>query len=245
MDKSDCPQLLCTGPLPAELLSEARAKGVQMDCLSFIQTEEIHSERDRILNLAAHEVIVLFTSINAVQAVRKMLGSTQPAWRIFSIGGKTSERVRRLFPESELIDEAPYGVELAEKLAAKFPGSSVTFFCGDISRKETQDVLKANGIALQTIVVYKTVATPHKTRIPYNGVLFFSPSAVESYFKNNPPLEDQYFFAIGTTTAEAIKKFNNNNIITGPVPDKRLLVETAIRFFTEKSSYRDHEYTTK
>src|SRR5258706_9822828 len=45
----------------------------------------------------------------------------------------------------------------------------------------------------------------------YDGILFFSPSGVESFFNTNEVNEQTILFAIGNTTATEIKKYTNRS----------------------------------
>jgi uroporphyrinogen-III synthase len=72
----------------------------------------------------------------------------------------------------------------------------------------------------------------HKIEKTYHGILFFSPSAVQSFFSNNKISDQTILFAIGNTTATEIKKYTNNKIITGDEPGKENLVTEMIRYYT-------------
>ena len=75
------------------------------------------------------------------------------------------------------------------------------------------DVGRAKGIARSNATeVYETILTPYKINFPLDGILFFSPSGVESYLQENK-IEDENCFCIGNTTAEALKYVTPNRII--------------------------------
>ena len=65
----------------------------------------------------------------------------------------------------------------------------------------------------------------------YDAVVFFSPSAVEGFFKNNSLNDKTVLFAIGNTTAEEIKKYSGNKIVISDKPGKKEVIEKVIRFF--------------
>ncbi|NJE06734.1 hypothetical protein E3E36_11445 [Thermococcus sp. M36] len=65
----------------------------------------------------------------------------------------------------------------------------------------------------------------------YNGILFFSPSAVRSFFSNNRVATNTVLFAIGNTTAAEIKNFSANTIQTANESAKELLLNQAIHYF--------------
>jgi uroporphyrinogen-III synthase len=65
----------------------------------------------------------------------------------------------------------------------------------------------------------------------YDGILFFSPSAVQSFFYGNAIGPQTVLFAIGQTTAEAIEKFTGNTIIVSEKPGKDELVKRMFEYF--------------
>ena len=109
--------------------------------------------------------------------------------------------------------------------------SEVIFFCGDQRRDELPGLLKKNKIEVKEIVVYKTTATPEKIEKRYDGILFFSPSAIKSFFQKNKLDEQVTLFVIGNTTADEIKKFSKNKIVVSDVPDKKTLLHKVISYF--------------
>ena len=107
-----------------------------------------------------------------------------------------------------------------------------SFFCGDQRRDELPGILREHDIDVNEITVYQTLALTHKIDKHYQGILFFSPSAVESFFKNNTLPASTILFAIGNTTANAIRKFTKNKVIISDVPGKDNLVKKMIEYFT-------------
>lgn len=110
----------------------------------------------------------------------------------------------------------------------------MVFFCGDLRREELPDLLKKAGIELTEVVVYQTLETPIKINKDYDGILFFSPSAVKSFFSINQVNSNALFFAIGNTTANAIKPFSKNSIIVSEFPAKDQLLDKAIKYFSNR-----------
>jgi uroporphyrinogen-III synthase len=122
----------------------------------------------------------------------------------------------------------------ASSLANAIIGDKVRellFFCGTLRREELSIQLAESGILLVELPVYRTTLTPQVTGKNYAGILFFSPSAVESFFSLNKVLDETILFAIGPTTAAAIRKFSANKIVTGELPGKELLLQQSIRYF--------------
>lgn len=225
--------ILCTRPLNAVLVEEAAESNISIDELSFIETESILSvEVQQEIELALTEMTtVVFTSMNAVEAVATF-AEEQPDWRIYSIGTTTHKLVRKYFGEQSIAGTANDAAALAELIVEEGEADNVIFFCGDQRRDDLPGILQNNDIEVNEIVVYQTIAVNHKVDKDYNGILFFSPSAVNSFFKKNKPSATTILFAIGSTTANEIKKHSTNKIIVSNQPGKENLVKTMIDYFT-------------
>ncbi len=76
-------------------------------------------------------------------------------------------------------------------------------------------ILKENGITVNEVEAYKTMYSSEKVEDKVNGVLFYSPSTVESYMQKNEA--DKIAFCIGESTAkEARKHFENVQVANLP-----------------------------
>jgi uroporphyrinogen-III synthase len=227
-------QILCTRPLDEQLIEYAKLKGIDIDTIPFIETEPIESvltqqEIEAALNLTA---TIVFTSMNAVEAVEENIIDEQPVWNVYCIGNTTAQLVKKYFPLSVIAGTADSAAELAELIIDESAAEEVIFFCGDQRRDELPDLLRQHDIEVDEIIVYQTIALPHKIKKDYLGVLFFSPSAVESFFSNNKLNERTILFAIGNTTASAIRKHTSNKVLIADEPGKEELVEKMLEYFT-------------
>jgi uroporphyrinogen-III synthase len=63
----------------------------------------------------------------------------------------------------------------------------------------------------------------------HNAVLFFSPSAVESYLKENE-IDNKICFCIGYTTAETLKE-KTENIIIASQPKIEYVIAEVIKYY--------------
>jgi uroporphyrinogen-III synthase len=68
----------------------------------------------------------------------------------------------------------------------------------------------------------------------YDGIAFFSPSAVESFFSINTVPEATRLFAIGETTAASISAYCSNPVVISDSPEKEALVRRMIDYFQLK-----------
>lgn len=225
--------ILSTRNLPGWLIERAAEEGVQIDCLPFISTAAIQSVevQQEVEQVLTQEATVIFTSANAVEAVAEYIGMAEPAWEIYCTSQGTFQRVVEYFGEKSIAGTADSAAELAELIAEEADADEVIFFCGDQRRDELPGILQQNDIDVTEIVVYQTIDTPQKINTPYSGILFFSPSAVRSFFSINKINDTVRLFAIGHTTAEAIKKYYKAEVLVSREPDKASLVDKAIDYF--------------
>ena len=225
--------ILSTRPLAASLIEDAAAQGIAIDVQSFIETEAIQSVevQQEIEQALLQSATVVFTSMNAVEAVAEYIDEEKPDWTIYCMGQTTQQLVKKYFGEESIAGTGDNATDLADLVAEESYSDEVTFFCGDQRRDELPDILRNNDMEVTEITVYHTIATPHAISKNYNGILFFSPSAVDSFFSVNKITKPSMLFAIGSTTAAAIKKHTDAGIITADKPGKESLVEKAINYF--------------
>ncbi|MEX2349552.1 MAG: uroporphyrinogen-III synthase [Flavobacteriaceae bacterium] len=153
----------------------------------------------------------IITSQNAVKA---LVDKKAQINNCFCVGEKTKTLLEANGYPVKI--KADYGKELAAIIVKKFPDERFTFFCGNLRRDELPAILQENNIAFTEVEVYKTVVKPKKFDRSFDGILFFSPSGVESFTKENT-LDNTTAFCIGTTTAaEAEKHTDKIKIATKP-----------------------------
>jgi uroporphyrinogen-III synthase len=204
---------------------------IELDLIPFIQTEWNPDEytRGRIVVYASESHTVIFTSSNAVKAVTSVL-QTRPDWKIYCVGAGTRKRIAAFFGESAILDEAANAEDLSEKIIGQRLATSVIFFCGDQRRNLLPDKLRQYGIGLQEMTVYQTQLTPVALEKKYDAILFFSPTAVTSFFTLNKPSAPTVLFALGETTAAAIRRVADNEVLVSPNPDKEFLLQMAVDY---------------
>ena len=224
--------ILSTRPLSHEVMQEATEKGIALDVKSFIHTEPcINEVRDEVIEMFGRGIIAIFTSMSAVEAVVSLKGDRPLRWKIFCIGDATAALVGKHFGEEAIVGRAGNAQALANVILKHAIVTEAVYFCGDIRRPELPAALAKQHIKIKEIVVYCTKLTPLVTEKKYDGILFFSPSGVESFFSVNSIDKDTILFAIGRTTGEAIKKLSANRIITGTITGKDELARQAMEYF--------------
>lgn len=224
--------ILSTRPLEQVIIDQAAASHIMIEVVSFIHTEKIAEDalHATIADLLEQSLTVLFTSMNAVEAVAALAGETKPDWKIYCIGSTTRLQVAEKWGAAMVAGTADSAKALAERVIRERDERPLVFFCGDQRREELPMALAAKGIPLKEIVVYKTIETSHPLTGHYDAVLFYSPSAVRSFFASNQPGEACTLFAIGSSTAEAIRTYSSHPIVVAAHPSKAELAKEAIEY---------------
>ena len=185
-----------------EALVNAEFNVIEAD---FIKTE--HQDFD-LKNIKDN---LIFTSQNAVHSILQHPKcedlKTKP---VFCVGLKT----KILLSENGFNVDVytGYASDLSEIITLIHGSDSFTFFSGNLRREILPQALKEAGIDFNEIKVYETILTPHKIKDSVAVILFFSPSGVESYRKENT-IKKETCFCIGETTADALQKITKNIII--------------------------------
>ena len=235
--------ILCTKAIDEASIKDAASKKIFIEVVSFIRTEAIRliETQQEIGEALMLSTTVVFTSVNAVEAIAAELNDQKPGWKIFCIGHATLQLAEKYFGKNLIAGSADNARELAELMIHK-ADPEVIFFCGDQRRSELPDLLRKNNIRVKEIVVYQTIATPYKIEKKYEGILFFSPTGVQSFFQENKLDNQTILFAIGNTTADEIIKYlpadnenSGNKIIISDRPKKETLLQKAINYFQTHS----------
>jgi len=260
-------RILSTRPLETALLEQAAGSNILIDTLPFIATEPLMEEtlHRRLRDLSRQPLVAVFTSMNAVEAVARHLEAVGPhdvvagspgtlPWRIFCIGSATQQLVRKNFGgDHHIAGTAASAAALAGTIIGwkaseteqhadtkDAPVREVFFFCGDQRRDELPEKLQQQGIRVNEVVVYKTTRTPHKVEQAYDGIVFFSPSAVHSFFQVNTIPAGTRLFAIGQTTADTIRTYSPNQTILSGSPEKEALIRQVIDYFQNHQTIVSH-----
>lgn len=229
-------QILSTAPIDNELLNDALHKGIEIDATSFIQIEPVREKSlaRELEDLCKSKITAVFTSANAVNAIADFLNKFRPDWDIYCIGHATRDAVLQYFESPSIKGIANNGEVLAGIIHShNVPG--VVFFCGDKRLDALPNKLYKDGIIVREIVVYKTKETPEQIKKHYQGILFFSPNGVKSFFSVNEVGQFTVLFAIGNTTAKALKAQTNNKVVVSDVPSREEIVNKVIEYFHKQA----------
>lgn len=172
---------------------------------------------------------LIFTSQNGVQSIlQHPKCDVLKSKKVVCVGSKT----KALLEENRftVVAHMGYAADLAEIITLVYPDESYTFFSGNLRRDTLPEALTEAGINFNEIGVYETRLTPQKITSTVDGILFFSPSAVESYLKQNK-ITSEIAFCIGETTAEAAARSGIKNIIVANQPTVENVIIQCINEF--------------
>ena len=189
----------------------------------FIETNIKNFELSKVNNN------LIFTSQNAVQSILQHPKCEDlKSKNVFSIGMKTKD----LLTENgfNVVAYTGYAADLAEIISLIYSEESFTFFSGNLRRDVLPNTLKENGITFNEIEVYETKITSKKITKKLDGILFFSPSGVESYFKMNT-IKDETCFCIGETTAEALENKKVKTIVIADKPSVENVIAEVVEYY--------------
>jgi len=198
-------QILSTKILSPLHKQELMKYGVELIEADFIKTE------NKPFELKDLNESLIFTSQNAVNSVLSHPKSEELKKKnVYCVGLKT----KTLLSDNgfNVVAYSGYASDLAEIITLIYGNESYTFFSGNLRRDTLPEALTEAGIKFNEIQVYETTLQPQKIKANPEAILFFSPSGVKSYLKDNT-INKQICFCIGDTTAEALSKITKNIII--------------------------------
>lgn len=154
---------------------------------------------------------IIITSQNgAIQFLNKANTHSTTVENCFAVGNKTTALLEK--NGIKVVKTAQNGEELARFIAKNHKNESFTYFCGKQRREELPDILKNASISYEEVNVYETHLNKQIFNRTFDGVLFYSPSAVQAYVaKNNTKT---IAFCIGETTAVTAKKYFKNVVVS-------------------------------
>lgn len=231
-------KVLSTKKLEPLLLEKAREKGIEIIEKEFIKVSFLGNKKKfrEIVKLAGRGIEhVVFTSANAVAALDQQMEVGGNYYSIdtkmFCLSGKTKESILKgSVIGKQIVGEAENASLLAKEIIDKGV-KEVVFFCGNKRREELSKLLSEAGVKVHQVEVYETMEAPVKVNEDVEGVLFFSPSAVKSFFKVNELKEKIVCFAIGQTTADSIAEHTRNKVIVSEFPSQEQMLDIAAAYF--------------
>ena len=171
---------------------------------------------------------VMFTSQNAVESVSDgFMASELNFEHIYCVGRRTKRLIEKNIGKVTHVENS--ASNLANYLAEQIKNENATYFCGDKRRDELPDILSDNGIVLNEVIAYQTLLSPNQLTKKYDGLLFFSPSGIESFLSKNSVDQEVAFCIGGTTAKEAQKHFKT--VVEAKLPSVESVLNSVNAYF--------------
>jgi uroporphyrinogen-III synthase len=197
-------KLLATKKLSLGLRDRLIQHGFSLVEQPFIQIQPLHFSINFV------EDHVLFTSQNAVQIAfsNPELSPLLEKKKYYCVGEKTKSLIEK--NGQKVIKMTQNSAELVHFLKKMYKNERFSFFCGKRRRPEVEQFFSENNILHTLHEIYDTVLTPKQLNTHFDGILFFSPSAVDSFFRTNSWEPQTRGFCIGATTASFLHPYTQN-----------------------------------
>lgn len=237
------PNILFTRSLSDNEQNIAKSNGLEVRIVPFIKPSTNYDKQSvlkEILSLSDRIDAFAFTSQNAVKALLPLFSEPQfysllKAKMVFATGKKTTQTldtqgIRLTGPLSN--DAESLGNLIKKNGSVKM----VVYFKGNLSLDILKTVLNNSNIEVIEKSVYYTSLISKKIKDVgvFDGIVFYSPSAVNSFFRSNQLDKNMPVFCIGTTTGIYLKKMIPNEIIQPSEPESELLINRIRNYFYEE-----------
>lgn len=204
--------ILFTKNINKNYLSEKLGDDISADCIEVIKTTSLS-----VKNFDLKDKSIIFTSSNGVKAFFE--NGFQPHEdfteknynKIYCVGEKTKKELRKNgFGTFKVLKNAE---TLSRFIIENCAQEKFLHFCGNLALDILDRELPLQNIQYKKVTVYETKELNPKVHEKYHAIVFFSPSGVRSFAKNNS-LENTLLFSIGETTSKELKKLTKAEIFT-------------------------------
>lgn len=146
---------------------------------------------------------VIITSQNGVEAILNCFTKDEIKFKnIYCVGRRTKKLIESRI--GKVAHVSKNAKKLAEYLSKELINKEVTYFCSNVRLDILPAYLKTHSIIVNEVEAYKTMLSPVEIDDNISGILFYSPSGIESYLQKNGT--DKVAFCIGETTAKVARK---------------------------------------
>ncbi|SDG72487.1 hydroxymethylbilane synthase [Winogradskyella thalassocola] len=170
---------------------------------------------------------VIITSQNTVESLLTNFSAVELQFKnIYCVGRKTKRMVEKRIGKVKHYEQ--YAKDLANHMVEFMDGAEVTYFCSNLRLDTIPDILSENNIKVNEVEAYETKLDAKKVEGDLDGVMFYSPSTVQSFLQQNEA--KGIAFCIGETTATEAKKYFKE-VRVAKVPLVESVVELVNEFY--------------
>lgn len=212
-DQMSKPKIIITEGRDRSQIAADRFPNIHWISLPLIKTEGCPIDEKE--NYQEYDWII-FTSRNGVNNFLNQI--TLPGnCKIASIGKSTSFAIEKLGYQVHFESEIPSGKFLANHIPI-MENERILFVCGNLANNDIPNTITSRNAQCDKCLVYKTSEVEYERDIwlqnldCLQGICFFSPSAVRSFYTQVGELkleiqEDLKMYSIGNTTTAEIKDY--------------------------------------
>ncbi len=204
--------ILFTKNIDSELLSKEFGNDISAECVEVIKIENLEIESFDLKNNS-----LIFTSLNGVKSFFENGFKPNEDFtvknynKIYCVGEKTKKELRKNgFGTFKVLKNAE---TLSKFIIDHCSHEKFIHFCGNLAIDVLDKELPLQNISYKKLTVYKTEQLNPMIHEKYHAIVFFSPSGVRSFAKNNS-LENMLLFSIGETTSKELRKHAKSEIFT-------------------------------
>lgn len=205
-------KILFTKNIDSEILTKELGGNISAECVEVIKIENLTVEA---FDLKNHSLI--FTSSNGVKSFFDNQFkpnedfATKNYNKIYCVGEKTKKELRKNgFGTFKVLKNAD---TLSKFIIDHCQQEKFIHFCGNLAIDVLDKSLPLQNISYKKITLYTTKEINPLIPEKYHAIVFFSPSGVRSFAKNNS-LENMILFTIGETTSKELRKHTEAEIFT-------------------------------
>jgi len=204
--------------------------GIEIVFKQFIKIEplDIRDFRKQKIHFQDYTAVI-FTSRNAVDNYFRLCQDARfevPAtMKYFCISEQTSNYLQKYITirKRKIFTGKKTAADMFDILR-KHKTEKFLFPCSNLRKEEIPIFMEQNGFTYKEAVVYNTVAndlSELKNINDFDMIAFFSPSGVQSLFKNFPDFsqQDVRIAAFGPTTAQAVREHGLVLDVEAPLPN--------------------------
>lgn len=231
---SKAPHIISTRKLTSDKLDELQEKGWKFTLHDFI-SKVIHVPTEiTTQSINKHIVLTSITGVKAFLQIAKHLDLNIVDYAIYCISRGTKEY--SVASGLNIKSTAPNASALADEILRDAGVKVVTHVSSNLRRDELSGKLNKAGVAVQDVIAYRTEFTPVVVDASYDAIVFFSPSAVDSFLTLNP-MKEVPCFCIGKTTADHAKQKGYQETYIADAPSEDILLQTIINHYSKKPSH--------
>ncbi|SEW41914.1 uroporphyrinogen-III synthase [Chryseobacterium wanjuense] len=205
-------KILFTKNIDQAIISKELGEDILVDCVEVIKTNSIKVNPFDLKNYS-----LIFTSANGVNAFFKNRFKPNEDFtaknynKIYCVGEKTKRELRKHgFGTFKVLKNAE---TLSKFIISHCQHEKFLHFCGNMALDVLDRNLPLQNIKYKKVTVYNTEELNPLITEKYHAAVFFSPSGVRSFAKQNS-FDDMMLFSIGETTSSEIKKYVSKQIFT-------------------------------